>query len=146
MSLEVGETLNLTCRAESFPLPQITWTKLGSKTRMHSEPNTDVHNNDKSATLLIRGVMTEHSGQYDCTIKYLDTNVTISAEDHSSTVLLCGRCVDFLRHCFKQTQSTSPFLEFFSFQPCKLYKNLKTCLIFIIQCHTQNTFPNNISV
>lgn len=79
MSLEVGETLNLTCRTESFPPSQITWTKLGSKTRLQSEPMTDVHNNIKSATLLIHGVMTEHSGQYDCTIKHLNTTVTISA-------------------------------------------------------------------
>ncbi|XP_039886434.1 basement membrane-specific heparan sulfate proteoglycan core protein-like isoform X2 [Simochromis diagramma] len=63
-----GDVLNLTCSAESFPPSVIVWSKLSS--------NTKLHNDTGSATLVIHNVTSEHSGQYICTVKHLDTAVT----------------------------------------------------------------------
>ncbi|XP_076745722.1 basement membrane-specific heparan sulfate proteoglycan core protein-like [Maylandia zebra] len=62
-----GDVLNLTCSAESFPPSVIVWSKLSS--------NTKLHNDTGSATLVIHNVTSEHSGQYICTVKHLDTAV-----------------------------------------------------------------------
>ncbi|KAM8735395.1 sialic acid-binding Ig-like lectin 10 isoform 2-T3 [Acanthopagrus schlegelii] len=79
-TVEVGRALNLTCSVESFPPSHITWTKFGSKTDLRNEPNTDRQDNAGSATLVIHSVTAEHSGQYICTAKHLETTVTVYAD------------------------------------------------------------------
>ncbi|XP_030248814.1 sialic acid-binding Ig-like lectin 10 [Sparus aurata] len=79
-TVEVGRALNLTCSVESFPPSHITWTKLGSTTDLHNEPNTDLQDDAGSATLVIHSVTAEHSGQYICTAKHLETTVTVFAD------------------------------------------------------------------
>lgn len=79
-TVEVGDTLNLTCSIESYPQSQITWTKLGSNFDLESEPNTDLQSNKNTATLLIRNVVPEHSGRYVCRVQYLDATVSVSAD------------------------------------------------------------------
>ena len=79
-TVEVGRALNLTCSVESFPPSHITWTKFGSKTDLRNEPNTDLQDNAGSATLVIHSVTAEHSGQYICTAKHLETTVTVYAD------------------------------------------------------------------
>ncbi|XP_026040548.1 sialic acid-binding Ig-like lectin 12 [Astatotilapia calliptera] len=66
-TVKEGDVLNLTCSAESFPPSVIVWSKLSS--------NTKLHNDTGSATLVIHNVTSEHSGQYICTVKHLDTAV-----------------------------------------------------------------------
>ncbi|XP_042072041.1 sialic acid-binding Ig-like lectin 11 isoform X2 [Haplochromis burtoni] len=63
-----GDVLNLTCSVDSFPPSLIVWSKLSS--------NTNLHNGTGSATLVIHNVTSEHSGQYICTVKHLDTTLT----------------------------------------------------------------------
>lgn len=75
-----GDALNLTCSVESFPPSRITWTMLGCKTNLHSEPNTVLQNDPGSARLIIHNVTAEHSGQYICTAQYLETTVTVFAD------------------------------------------------------------------
>ncbi|XP_073341627.1 sialic acid-binding Ig-like lectin 10 [Pagrus major] len=79
-TVEVGHALNLTCSVESFPPSNITWTKLGSSTDLHNEPSTDLQDDAGSATLVIHSVTAEHSGQYICTAKHLETTVTVYAD------------------------------------------------------------------
>ncbi|XP_039886448.1 sialic acid-binding Ig-like lectin 5 isoform X1 [Simochromis diagramma] len=66
-TVKEGDVLNLTCSAESFPPSVIVWYKLSS--------NTKLHNDTGSATLVIHNVTSEHSGQYICTLKHLDTTL-----------------------------------------------------------------------
>ncbi|XP_051261426.1 sialic acid-binding Ig-like lectin 10 isoform X2 [Dicentrarchus labrax] len=74
-TVEWGQTLNLTCSVESFPPSRITWSNLGSNTNLLSEPNTDLQNNTESATLVIRNVTADHSGQYICTAQHLNNTL-----------------------------------------------------------------------
>uniref|UniRef100_A0A3P9BN67 Ig-like domain-containing protein n=1 Tax=Maylandia zebra TaxID=106582 RepID=A0A3P9BN67_9CICH len=66
-TVKEGDVLNLTCSAESFPPSVIVWSKLSS--------NTKLHNDTGSATLVVHNVTSEHSGQYICTVKHLDTTL-----------------------------------------------------------------------
>uniref|UniRef100_A0A3B4UAP4 B-cell receptor CD22 n=1 Tax=Seriola dumerili TaxID=41447 RepID=A0A3B4UAP4_SERDU len=77
-TVKKGSALNLTCSLESFPPSLITWTKLGLNTNLHN--GTNLQSNTGSARLLIPNVTAEDSGQYVCTAKHLDTNVTIYAD------------------------------------------------------------------
>ncbi|XP_039475809.1 sialic acid-binding Ig-like lectin 11, partial [Oreochromis aureus] len=67
-TVKKGDVLNLTCSVESFPPSLIVWSKLSS--------NTKLHNDTGSATLVVHNVTSEHSGQYICTVKHLDTTLT----------------------------------------------------------------------
>uniref|UniRef100_A0A3P8NEX7 B-cell receptor CD22 n=1 Tax=Astatotilapia calliptera TaxID=8154 RepID=A0A3P8NEX7_ASTCA len=62
-----GDVLNLTCSVDSFPPSVIVWSKLGSDTKLHNDTG--------SATLVVHNVTSEHSGQYICTVKHLDTTL-----------------------------------------------------------------------
>ncbi|XP_065814244.1 sialic acid-binding Ig-like lectin 5 isoform X2 [Labrus bergylta] len=53
-----GDSLNLTCTADSFPPSVITWTKLGS--------NKSFNNLTGMAELIIPNMTTEDSGKYTC--------------------------------------------------------------------------------
>ncbi|XP_030605306.1 sialic acid-binding Ig-like lectin 10 [Archocentrus centrarchus] len=72
-----GHALNLTCSVESFPPAQIIWKKLCSKSDLHNGTDTDLLNNTGSATLVIPNVTADHSGEYTCTAKHLETLVTV---------------------------------------------------------------------
>ncbi|CAI5662081.1 unnamed protein product [Oreochromis niloticus] len=67
-TVKEGDVLNLTCSVESFPPSVIVWSKLGSNTKLHKDTG--------SATLVVHNVTSEHSGQYICTVKHLDTTLT----------------------------------------------------------------------
>ncbi|KAM9353533.1 Schwann cell myelin protein-like [Symphorus nematophorus] len=79
-AVEEGDTLNLTCSVESFPLSHITWTLPGSNTNPPSEPNTDLQSDTGLATLIIHNMKTEYSGRYICTAQYLNTTKTLFAD------------------------------------------------------------------
>uniref|UniRef100_A0A665UWQ4 Ig-like domain-containing protein n=1 Tax=Echeneis naucrates TaxID=173247 RepID=A0A665UWQ4_ECHNA len=70
-TVEKGDTLNLTCRAESFPPALITWTKLRSSTSLAN--GVELQSNNGSATLIIPDVTAEDSAQYICTVQHLNT-------------------------------------------------------------------------
>uniref|UniRef100_A0A668A651 B-cell receptor CD22 n=1 Tax=Myripristis murdjan TaxID=586833 RepID=A0A668A651_9TELE len=70
-SVKEGEALTLTCSADSHPPSLITWMKL------HSEEY--LQNGTETATLVIPNVTAEHSGQYVCTARHLNTTLTASA-------------------------------------------------------------------
>ncbi|XP_070767894.1 hemicentin-1-like [Enoplosus armatus] len=79
-TVEMGDALNLTCSVDSFPPSHITWTKLGSNTNLCKGTDTDLQNDTGSAKLFLPNVTAEHSGQYICIAKHLDTTVTIYAD------------------------------------------------------------------
>lgn len=79
-SVEEGNSLNVTCWVESYPLSYITWTKSGSATELSYEVNTDIQNNKKSALLTIHDATTEDSGKYICTAEFLATSISISTD------------------------------------------------------------------
>lgn len=79
-NVEEGTSLNLTCWVESYPLSQITWSKLGSGKELSFEVSADIQNNKNSALLLIHDATTEDSGKYICTAAFLETNVSIYAD------------------------------------------------------------------
>eukprot|EP00066_Takifugu_rubripes_P029822 XP_011619088.1 PREDICTED: sialic acid-binding Ig-like lectin 11 isoform X2 [Takifugu rubripes] len=75
-TVEEGNSLNLTCWVESYPLSRIRWTKLGSSAELNYEVSTDQENNKMSALLLIPDVTTEDSGRYICEAAFLETSVS----------------------------------------------------------------------
>ncbi|KAM6936297.1 myelin-associated glycoprotein-like [Lycodopsis pacificus] len=79
-TVEEGDALNLTCSVESFPPSHITWTVLGSNTKLGNRLDTDLQNHTGSATLVIPNVTAEDSGQYICTARHLDRTVTTYAD------------------------------------------------------------------
>ncbi|XP_035528152.1 sialic acid-binding Ig-like lectin 5, partial [Morone saxatilis] len=79
-TVKVGHALNLTCRVESFPLSNITWTLGWFQTQTCSVNLIHLQNNTGSATLVIHNVTAEHSGQYICTAQHLDMTVTVFAD------------------------------------------------------------------
>ncbi|XP_030605297.1 sialic acid-binding Ig-like lectin 10 isoform X1 [Archocentrus centrarchus] len=76
-TVKEGDVLNLICSIESFPPALIVWSALSSKTDLQNGTYTDLNNDTGSATLVIHNVTAEHSGQYICTAKHLDTNMTL---------------------------------------------------------------------
>ncbi|XP_073341685.1 sialic acid-binding Ig-like lectin 5 [Pagrus major] len=78
-TVKQGDTLNLTCSAESFPLASVIWTQVPSNKNLPSETETDQQNNTGTATLVFPNVTTEHTGQYTCTAKHLNTTLTVYA-------------------------------------------------------------------
>ncbi|XP_063340975.1 sialic acid-binding Ig-like lectin 14, partial [Pelmatolapia mariae] len=67
-TVKEGDDLNLTCSVESFPPALTSWEKLSSYKTLHKYTG--------SATLVVYNVTKEHSGQYICAAKYLNTTVT----------------------------------------------------------------------
>ncbi|XP_041648735.1 sialic acid-binding Ig-like lectin 5 [Cheilinus undulatus] len=61
--VSTGDTLNLACSVDSFPLSNVAWTKNGSTKHLA--------NDTRSATLVISSVKPEQSGLYICTAKHL---------------------------------------------------------------------------
>lgn len=76
-TVEEGNSLNLTCWVESYPLSRIRWTKLGSSAELNYEVSTDQENNKIAALLLIPDVTTEDSGRYICEAAFLETSVSV---------------------------------------------------------------------
>uniref|UniRef100_A0AAZ1XL51 Ig-like domain-containing protein n=1 Tax=Oreochromis aureus TaxID=47969 RepID=A0AAZ1XL51_OREAU len=72
------ESLNLTCSVESFPPAFIVWKSLTTNINPDNGTNTDLYNDTGSATLVIQNVAAEHSGQYVCEAKHLDTFLTVN--------------------------------------------------------------------
>ncbi|XP_025767635.1 sialic acid-binding Ig-like lectin 11 isoform X2 [Oreochromis niloticus] len=75
-TVKEGDVLNLTCMVESFPPALIVWKKRSSNTDLHRGTYSELHNDTGSATLVVYNVTTEHSGQYICTAKYMNTTLT----------------------------------------------------------------------
>ncbi|XP_026041308.1 sialic acid-binding Ig-like lectin 10 isoform X3 [Astatotilapia calliptera] len=73
-----GDVLNLTCGIESFPPALIVWKTLTSNINPYNGTNNDLYNDTGSATLVIQNVAAEHSGQYVCAAKHLDTVLTVN--------------------------------------------------------------------
>ncbi|XP_035528153.1 immunoglobulin superfamily member 10-like [Morone saxatilis] len=133
-TVEWGQTLNLTCSVESFPPSHITWSNLGSNTNLLSEPNTDLQNNTGSATLFIRNVTPEHSGQYICTTEHLNNTLN---ETVDVTVTLFPK---ILKH-----------------SGCKVQSKVRTCVCIseglplptirwpLLKNHTEYSFITTVS-
>uniref|UniRef100_A0A668A655 B-cell receptor CD22 n=1 Tax=Myripristis murdjan TaxID=586833 RepID=A0A668A655_9TELE len=81
-----GEALTLTCSADSHPPSLITWMKL------HSEEY--LQNGTETATLVIPNVTAEHSGQYICTARHLNTTLTASASVTVMCEYMAPICLD----------------------------------------------------
>lgn len=83
-----GETLNLTCRLDSFPPSVLTWTKYSETTESFLQINSrDFYGSDNNsrsfqqeqrhgmASFFLSNVTVEDSGQYICTAKHLNTTL-----------------------------------------------------------------------
>ncbi|XP_078108456.1 myelin-associated glycoprotein-like isoform X2 [Sander vitreus] len=79
-TVKEGDALNLTCNVESVPPSHVMWTEVPSNENPNNGADTHLQNNTGSATLVIPNVTAEHTGQYICTAKHLDTTLTMHAK------------------------------------------------------------------
>ncbi|KAK2844934.1 hypothetical protein Q5P01_011593 [Channa striata] len=83
-SVKEGQTLNLTCSVESFPPSFVIWTKLSDQTiqnvtEINLQDDTEPQEQTGMSTLLIPNVTADHSGQYMCTVKHLNSTLKEAA-------------------------------------------------------------------
>ncbi|XP_070823058.1 myelin-associated glycoprotein-like [Chaetodon trifascialis] len=76
-TVKQGDTLNVTCNIDGFPLSLVMWTKVPSSKDLQNRTETDLQNNTGTATLVITNVTADQTGQYICTGKHLNTTVTV---------------------------------------------------------------------
>ena len=77
----IGTMLNLSCSADGFPVPDITWLVQGMP-----YPNETVNNTDSTSaesTIVITDLMLSHGGTYTCVI---DSDETIMSHSRNTTV------------------------------------------------------------
>ena len=77
----IGTMLNLSCSADGFPVPDITWLFQGMP-----YPNEIVNNTDSTSaesTIVITDLMLSHGGTYTCVI---DSDAIIMSRSHDATV------------------------------------------------------------
>ena len=75
--------LNLSCSADGFPVPDITWLFQGMP-----YPNETVNNTDSTSaesTIVITDLMLSHGGTYTCLI---DSDAIIMPQSHDATVIV----------------------------------------------------------
>ena len=75
--------LNLSCSADGFPVPDITWLFQGM-----SYPNETINNTDSTiaeSTIVITDLMLDHGGTYTCVI---DSDAIIMSRSHDATVVV----------------------------------------------------------
>ena len=84
----IGTMLNLSCSADGFPVPDITWLFQGM-----SYPNETVNSTDSTiaeSTIVITDLMLSHGGTYTCVI---DSDATIMPQSHDAVVVvISGKC------------------------------------------------------
>ena len=71
-TVEEGDTLNLTCEAQSSPPSTVAWTEVGSRVSLVT--------GTQRANLVIPNATTDHSGRYSCTAQHLAKTVTSTAD------------------------------------------------------------------
>ena len=79
----IGTMLNLSCSADGFPVPDITWLFQGMP-----YPNETVNNTDSTiaeSTIVITDLMLNHGGTYTCVI---DSDATIMSHSYDATVVV----------------------------------------------------------
>ena len=80
--------MNLSCSADGFPSPSITWLFQGM-----SYPNETVNSTDftsAESTIVITDLMLSHGGTYTCVI---DSDATIMSHSRDATVVvISGKC------------------------------------------------------
>ncbi len=82
-TVKEGDTLNLTCSVESFPPSHVWWT---SSKNLQIGTESDQQNNPGTATLVIPNVKAEHTGQYICKSKQLNTTKIMH---HTNVTVTC---------------------------------------------------------
>ena len=79
----IGTMLNLSCSADGFPVPDITWLFQGMP-----YPNETVNNTDSTSaesTIVITDLMLSHGGTYTCVI---ESDAIIMPRSHDAAVVV----------------------------------------------------------
>ncbi|KAK2844937.1 hypothetical protein Q5P01_011596 [Channa striata] len=79
-NVKEGETLRLICSVESFPPPEIKWTKSCHNKKLQNRGDGSLQSERGTATLIISSMRTEDAGQYMCTVQHLNGTLTGAAE------------------------------------------------------------------
>ena len=75
--------LNLSCSADGFPVPDITWLFQGMSYTNETVNNTD--STSAESTIVITDLMLSHGGTYTCVI---DSDAIIMPQSHDATVVV----------------------------------------------------------
>ena len=85
----IGTMLNLSCSADGFPVPDITWLFQGMSYTNETVNNTD--STSAESTIVITDLMLSHGGTYTCVI---DSDAIIMPQSHDATVVvITGKCM-----------------------------------------------------
>ncbi|KAK5862003.1 hypothetical protein PBY51_017436 [Eleginops maclovinus] len=79
-TIKEGDDLHLTCSVRSFPPSVMAWTKHGLVKNLTKQTKLDLHNDTRTATLIIHNVTLEYSGLYVCTATHQIPTLSTHAE------------------------------------------------------------------
>ena len=85
MEAFIGTAVNLTCSADGFPVPVITWT-FQAMTFTNETVNTSNSTHTES-TIVITNLLLSHGGSYSCQI---DSDAVVMSNSSSATVTVIG--------------------------------------------------------
>ena len=81
----IGTPVNLSCAAEGFPAPNITWTLQGMP--FTNETLNSTNSTYTESTIVITNLLLSHGGNYSCQI---DSDATVMSDISNATVAVIG--------------------------------------------------------
>ena len=86
----IGSAVNLSCSADGFPVPDITWIFQGMN---FTNETVNITNSTYSeSTIVITDLMLSHGGVYSCEI---DSSAAVMSSSNDGTVVVIGGKITF---------------------------------------------------
>ena len=97
----IGSAVNLSCSADGFPVPDITWLFQGMN--FTSEPVSITNSTYTESTIVITDLMLNHGGIYSCEI---DSPAVVASSSSSATLAVIGGKIHILLYALKDLFNT----------------------------------------
>ena len=86
----IGSAVNLSCSADGFPVPDITWLFQGMN--FTNETVNITNSTYTESTIVITDLMLSHGGVYSCEI---DSSAAVMSSSNDATVVVIGGKITF---------------------------------------------------
>ena len=90
MEAFIGTAVNLSCSADGFPVPVITWTYQAMT--FTNETVNSSNSTHTESTIVITNLLLSHGGSYSCQI---DSDAAVMSSSSSATVTVIGGKITF---------------------------------------------------